>query len=88
MEENKLAEEMYEDFDPQEAFEFEHGNHFEDYELDDIDYFHEKSKDCDCCHGYVNECKGAMCEMLGCCHCYATELEEQQFLEREKKKSN
>jgi hypothetical protein len=43
------------------------------------DYFHENSKDCKCCKGFINQCSGNFCANFGYCFCYAEELEEQEY---------
>ena len=86
-EENKVQYPGY--LDEQEEFLDEYdpfGDKFNEYDQmyqegieEDVDYFHNNSKNCDCCQGYINKCMGAICKSLGYCHCYATEIEEQEY---------
>jgi len=36
------------------------------------------SASCDCCHGHVYSCSGAVCRNLGACHCYLTDFDNEQ----------
>ena len=48
----------------------------DNFDEDDENYENEwlpKFKDCACCKGYVNKCKGDICSSLGVCYCKAQE---------------
>lgn len=48
----------------------------DNFDEDDENYENEwlpKFKDCACCKGYVNKCKGDICSSLGICYCKAQE---------------
>lgn len=42
-----------------------------DYDAENNICYFEKSKDCTCCSGYINNCNGEACKFLGFCHCVA-----------------
>ena len=50
-------------------------------EFDEQADFVKSLKDCTCCKGYVNRCKGAICKQLGQCQCRAREEMEEQAVQ-------
>jgi len=74
-------QEFMDDYDPMyDEFEQDFDQMYEGGIEDDVNYFHQNSKGCDCCKGYINKCKGGICKALGYCHCYASEIEEQEYM--------
>jgi hypothetical protein len=82
-------EQNYEEGFDQHADEYDLLDEYNPYELrleEAEDYFHTASEYCDCCKGYINKCDGIICQALGYCHCYATELEDHAEDKKKKKK--
>ena len=50
-------------------------------EFDEKADFVKSLKDCTCCKGYVNRCKGVICKQLGQCQCRAREEMEEQAVQ-------
>ena len=40
--------------------------------------FYKGSTGCNCCKGYINNCRGAACENLGICYCVADAMHNQE----------
>lgn len=73
-----------ENFDPQAEFELANENVVDDLGIDHPEYYYANSEKCDCCHGFINKCSGQMCELLGVCHCFASESEENIYQTQKK----
>ena len=69
-----------------ESYEYAVSDDIKKLDLENTEYFHEASKNCDCCKGYINKCKGPFCQELESCYCFA--VEEQEDLYEKKKNSN
>lgn len=44
-------------------------NEDQEPEIDYLSEFKEECRECECCSGFVNNCKGEVCANLGHCHC-------------------
>ena len=84
-----VAEELkYEDIAPEDAFgEYEdEDDENQNWTEETKDAYHPNSKDCECCKGLIYMCDGIICQTLGYCHCYATEIEEKKYNDKRSKK--
>ena len=43
----------------------------------------DRFKDCKCCEGFINMCKGEACKELGFCNCVFLEMHKSQWAESE-----
>lgn len=77
---DKIPEEYIQDFE-NKLLESQIDEIINDLDEENADHFEESSRSCTCCHGWVNKCKGKICQSLGVCQCMARNEMEQQAVE-------
>ena len=72
--EEYLNEEGEEDFnqEDEEAINYEENQNEKEVSFDEFDKTYES---CVCCKGFVTNCGGEMCNVIGCCYCKANDFQ-------------